>query len=186
MAFSASIACEAGKALVDISLAFLVAAALVIVNIRVCLPSRDLAAADEPKPEETAAKEGKRGRLANRGLGECKGVYLVICHGITALVVRIVVGIAVAPNVAFCARNREQDAPRVKNRGKPRIYNVVVDERAEWGDGRPPRIKGKSSRRLIGLPSMVPVSAVMSKPLPSGAPAVSVPDPVSVPESVQS
>lgn len=88
VAFSASIACEVEKALVDISLAFLVAAALVIVNIRVCLIlSRGLAAADEPKPEEAGAKEGKRGRLANRGLGECEGVYLVICHGVTAHVV---------------------------------------------------------------------------------------------------
>ena len=63
MAFSASIACEAAKALVDISLAFLVAAALLIVNIRVCLPSRHVVAADEPKPEEAAANESKRGRL---------------------------------------------------------------------------------------------------------------------------
>jgi hypothetical protein len=37
IAFSARIACGAGKALADISLAFLVAAALLIVNIRVCL-----------------------------------------------------------------------------------------------------------------------------------------------------
>ena len=81
MAFSASIACEAGKALVDTSLAFLVAAALLIVNIRVCLISlRGLVATDDPKPEEAPTKEGKRGGLANRGLGECESVYLVICQ----------------------------------------------------------------------------------------------------------
>src|SRR5271169_6203762 len=149
MAFSASIACEAGKALVDISLAFLVAAALVIVNIRVCLIlSRSLAAADEPKPEEAAAKEGQRGRLANRDLGECEGVYLVICHGVTAHVVRVIVGTVVAPNVALCARNREQDARRIKNRNRPRIHDIVVDERAEWGDGRPPRIEGGAEQTI--------------------------------------
>lgn len=104
MAFSDSIASEAGKALVYISLAFLVAAAVVIVNIRICLISlRGLAAADEPKPEETAANESKRGRFANRGLSECEGVYLIICYGVTALVVQVVVGIVVAPNVAFRA-----------------------------------------------------------------------------------
>ena len=127
-----------------------------------CLISlRGLVAADDPKPEEAPTKEGKRGGLANRGLGEREGVYLVICYGVTALVVRVVVGTAVAPNVAFCARNREHDAPRVKSRSGPRIHDVVVNERAEW-------------KR-----SDVEATTV-------GCPGRQVPDPVSVPESVQS
>ena len=71
---------------------------------------RGLAAADEPKPEEAAADEGKSGRFVDRCRGECEGIYSVICYGVTAHVVRIIVGTAVAPNVRLLARNREQDA----------------------------------------------------------------------------
>ena len=142
-------------------------------------------AADEPKPEEAAAKEGQRGRFANRGLGECESVYLVICYGVTALVVRVIVATAVAPNVAFCAGNREQDAPRVKNRRGPRIHYVVVNERAEWGDGRPPRFKRGAEQAIdwIAVDGACERGDVETTTV--GCPAVSVPDPVSVPESVQ-
>jgi len=163
-----------------------VAAALLIVNTRVCLISlRGLVAADDPKPEEAPTKEGKRGGLANRGLGEREGVYLVICYGVTALVVRVVVGTAVAPNVAFCARNREHDAPRVKSRSGPRIHDVVVNERAEWKMVGP-RIKWGAEQAIdwIAVDGAGERGDVEATTV--GCPAVSVPDPVSVPESVQS
>src|SRR5271169_658485 len=84
--------------------------------------SPGLAAADEPKPKEAATNEGKGGRLGNRCRRECEGVYSVICYGVTAHVIRVIVGTAVAPDVRLLARNRKQDARYIKNRIGPRIH----------------------------------------------------------------
>ena len=54
--FSVRVACQEGKAVVDFSLAYLVSVMLKIAKIWACVFSRGLAAADEPKPKEPAAK----------------------------------------------------------------------------------------------------------------------------------